>query len=49
MLNRQAKVIFWQQESKSRKAKTVLVQGGVLSPDLFNFYLANTAAEHQAD
>ena len=32
---------FWQQESKSRKVKTGLVQGGVLSPALFNYYLAD--------
>ena len=32
---------FWQQESKSRNAKTGVVQGGVLSPALFNYYLAD--------
>ena len=41
MQNRQAKVNFWQKESKSRKVKTGVVQGGVLSPELFNYYLAD--------
>ena len=45
--NSQAKVHFCQQESKSRKVKTGVVQGGVLSPALFNYYLADS--EHQAD
>ena len=40
MQNRRAKVHFWQKESKSRKVKTVVVQG-VLSPALFNYYLAD--------
>ena len=40
MQNRQAKVHFRQKESKSRKVKTGVVQG-VLSPALFNYYLAN--------
>ena len=40
MQNRRAKVHFWQKESKSRKVKTGVVQGGVLSPALFNYYLA---------
>ena len=38
--NRRAKVHFRQKESKSRKVKTGVVQGGVLSPALFNYYLA---------
>ena len=37
----QAKVHFLQQESKSRKVKTGVVQGGVLSPALFHYYLAD--------
>ena len=41
MQNRRAKVHFQQQESKSRKLKTGLVQGGVLSPALFNYYLTD--------
>ena len=32
---------FRQKESKSRKVKTEVVQGGVLSPALFNYYLAD--------
>ena len=40
MLNRRANVHFWQQESISRKVNTGVVQGGVLSPALFNYYLA---------
>ena len=40
MQNRRAKVDFQQQESKSRKVKTGVVQG-VLSPTLFNYYLAD--------
>ena len=32
---------FWQEESKCRKVKTGVVQGGVLSPALFNYYLAD--------
>ena len=39
--NRRAKVHFWQKESKSTKVKTGVVQGGVLSPALFNYYLAD--------
>ena len=39
MQNRRAKVHFRQKESKSRKVKTGVVQG-VLSPGLFNYYLA---------
>ena len=35
MQNRRAKVHFRQKESKSRKVKTGVVQGGVLSPALF--------------
>ena len=34
-------VHFRQKESKSRKMKTGVVQGGVLSPALFNYYLAD--------
>ena len=41
MQNRRAKVHFRQKESKSRKVKTVVVQGGVLSPALFNYHLAD--------
>ena len=41
MQNRQAKVHFWQKESKSRKVKRGVVQGGVMSPALFNYYLAD--------
>ena len=41
MQNRRAKVHFLQKESKSRKVKTGVVQGGVLSPALFNYYLAD--------
>ena len=41
MLSRRANVHFRQEESKSRKVKTGVVQGGVLSPALFNYYLAD--------
>ena len=41
MQNRRAKVHFRQKESKSRKVKTGVVQGGVLSPALFNYFLAD--------
>ena len=41
MQNRRAKVHFWQIESKSRNVKTGVIQGGVLSPALFNYYLAD--------
>ena len=41
MQNRRAKVNFRQKESKSRKVKRGVVQGGVLSPALFNYYLAD--------
>ena len=41
MQNRRAKVHLWQREYKSRKVKTGVVQGGVLSPALFNYYLAD--------
>ena len=41
MQNRRAKVHFWQIESKSRKVKKGVVQGGVLSPALINYYLAD--------
>ena len=40
MQNRRAKVHFLQKGSKSRKVKTGVVQGGVLSPALFNYYQA---------
>ena len=40
MQNRQVKVHFPKQEFKSRKVKTCVVQG-VLSPALFNYYLAD--------
>ena len=39
MQNRRVKVHFRQKESKSRKVKTGVVQGGVLSPALFNYYM----------
>ena len=41
MQNRRAKVNFRQKESKSRKVKIGVVQRGVLSPALFNHYLAD--------
>ena len=41
MQNRRVKVHFRQKESKNRKVKTGVVQGGVLSPALFNYYLAD--------
>ena len=41
MQNRRAKVLFRQKESKSRNVKTEVVQGGVLSPALFNYYQAD--------
>ena len=41
MQNRRAKVHFRQQESKIKKVNTGVVQGGVLSPTLFNYYLAD--------
>ena len=41
MQNRRAKVHFRQKECKSRKATTGVVQGGVLSPALCNYYLAD--------
>ena len=41
MQNSRANVHFRQKESKSRKVKTGVVQGGVLSPALFNYYLAD--------
>ena len=41
MQNRRAKVHFWHQESNSRKVKTGVVQGGVMSPALFIYYLAD--------
>ena len=41
MQNRRAKAHFRKQESKSRKVKTGVVQGGAMSPALFNYYLAD--------
>ena len=41
MQNRRAKVHYRQQESKGRKVKTGVAQAGVLSPALFNYYLAD--------
>ena len=41
MQNRRAKFHLQQKESKCRKMKTGVVQGGVLSPALFNYYLAD--------
>ena len=41
MQNRRAKVRFRQKESKSRKVKTGVVQGGVMSPALLNYYQAD--------
>ena len=40
MQNRRVKDHFRQKESKSRKVKAGVVQGGVLSPALFTYYLA---------
>ena len=39
--SRQAKVHYRKLESKSRKVETGVVQGGVLSPAFFNYYLAD--------
>ena len=39
--NRRAKVHFRQKKSKSRKVRIGVAQGGVLSPALFNYYLAD--------
>ena len=39
--NRRAKVYFLQKKFMGRKMKTGVVQGGVLSPALFNYYLAD--------
>ena len=41
MQNRRAKIHFRQKESKNRKVKTGVVQGGDLSPALFNYYQAD--------
>ena len=41
MQNRRVKVHYRQHEFKSRMVKTGVVQGGVLSPALFNYYLAD--------
>ena len=52
MQNRRAKVNFQQKECKSRKVKTGIVEGGVLSQSLFNYYLADFPTpppKHQAD
>ena len=45
MQNRRAKVHFWQKDSKSRNVKIRVTQGGVLSPALFNYYLADFATQ----
>ena len=39
--NRRANVHLRQKESNSRKVKTGVIQGGVLSPALINYYLAD--------
>ena len=41
MQNWRAKVNFRRKESKSRMVKTGVEQGGVMSPSLFNYYLAD--------
>ena len=41
MQNRLAKNHFWQKESNNRKVITGVVHGGVMSPALFNYYLAD--------
>ena len=41
MQNRRANVHFRLRDSKSRKVKSGVVQAGVLSPSLFNYYLAD--------
>ena len=41
MQSRRTNVHFRQQKSKSREVKTGVVEGGVLSPALFNYYLAD--------
>ena len=41
MQNRRVKVHLRQQESKGRKVKTGVVQGGVPSPALINYYLVD--------
>ena len=41
MQNRRGKVHFRQQESKSIDVKTGVIQGGVLSPAVFNFYVVD--------
>ena len=41
MQNRRAKVYFLKKGSESRKVKTGMVQGGVLSPAIFNYCLAD--------
>ena len=41
MQNSRAKVHLRQQESNSRKVKIGMVQGGIISPVLFNYYLAD--------
>ena len=41
MQNRRANVHFRQQETKSRYVKSGVARGGVLSPALFNYYLAD--------
>ena len=39
VVNRRVKVHFQQQVSKNKKVKTTVVQGRVLPPSLFNYYL----------
>ena len=46
MQNRRAEVHFLQIETKSRKVKTGVVQRGVLSPAIFNFYLTDFPTPH---
>ena len=46
LLNRRANVHLRQKESKSRKVKTGVVQGGVLSPALINYYRADFPIPH---
>ena len=52
MQNAQAKVHFWQQESKCRKVKTGVVHRWIpvsSALQLLSDQLSNIAAEHQAD
>ena len=41
MQKRRAKVHFRQQEYESRRVKTGVIQGGILYPAFFNYYLAD--------